>query len=68
MTKTLIDLDEDVLRRAMELSGLTTKKAVVTTALEIWVRRMELARYADFASGGALSDLADPEVIRGAQR
>lgn len=68
MTKTLIDLDDDLLDRAMRLSALPTKKAVVNSALESMVRRLELARYVDFATSGALDDLADPEVIRAAQR
>lgn len=68
MTKTLIDLDDDLLDRAMHLSALPTKKAVVNSALESMVRRLELARYVDFATSGALDDLADPEVIRAAQR
>lgn len=68
MTKTLIDLDEQLLDRALRLSGLPTKKAVVTLALESLVHRLELARYADFATSGALGDLTDPDVVRGAQR
>ncbi|MBP8921766.1 MAG: type II toxin-antitoxin system VapB family antitoxin, partial [Micropruina sp.] len=42
MTKTLIDLDDQLMRRALELSGLTTKQAVVTSALESMVRRLEV--------------------------
>lgn len=68
MTKTLIDLDDQLLARALQLSGLPTKKAVVTSALESLVRRLELVRYADFATSGALDDLADSEVVRSAQR
>ncbi len=68
MSKTLIDLDDDLLRRAQELSGIQTKKGVVTAALESLVRRLALERYADFAASGALEDLADPQVIRSAQR
>lgn len=68
MTKTLIDINDDVLERAMELSGLPTKRAVVASALEAYVRRMELTRYADFVAGGVLVDLADPAVIERAQR
>ena len=68
MAKTLIDLDDQLMQRALELSGLTTKRAVVASALESMVRRLEAARYTDYATGGALDDLADPEVIRDAQR
>lgn len=68
MTKTLIDLDDVMLERAMQLSGLPTKRAVVATALESYVRRMELDRYTVFVTGGALEDLADASVIEDAQR
>ncbi|MFT4029298.1 MAG: type II toxin-antitoxin system VapB family antitoxin [Protaetiibacter sp.] len=68
MGKTLIDLDDDLLRRAQTLSGIPTKKGVVTAALEHLVRRLALDRYTEFAVSGALDDLADPEVVRSAQR
>lgn len=68
MTKTLIDLDDDLLQRAQEASGIPTKKGVVTAALEDMVRRAALDRYVEFASSGALDDLADPQVIQAAQR
>jgi hypothetical protein len=32
------------------------------------IRRMERERYLEFILAGNLADLADPEVIRGAQR
>lgn len=68
MTKTLIDLDDELVRSAQEASGIRTKKGVVTTALEEMVRRRALDRYADFAASGAVDDLADPEVVASAQR
>ena len=68
MTKTLIDIDDAVMQRALELSGITTKKGVVAAALEQMVRRLELDEYTEYATSGALDDLADPEVIRAAQR
>lgn len=68
MTKTLVDIDDAVLARAQQLSGLTTKKAIVAAALEEMVRRLELDEYTDFVRSGAMDDLADPEVIRSAQR
>lgn len=68
MTKTLIDIDDNVLKRAIELSGLPTKKAVVASALESYVRRMEVALYADFATSGVFVELGDESVIVDAQR
>jgi Arc/MetJ family transcription regulator len=68
MAKTLVDIDPAVLERALDLSGIRTKKELVTVALEQMIRRMERERYLEFILAGNLADLADPEVIRGAQR
>ncbi len=68
MSRTLIDIDDATLERARELSGIPTKKGVVGAALDEMVRRMERELYTDFVLSGALDDLADPEVIRAAQR
>ena len=66
--KTLVDIDDEVLERARELSGISTKKGVIAVALEEMVRRLELDQYTEFVLSGAVDDLADPEVIRSAQR
>lgn len=68
MSKTLVDLDDAMLERARELSGIPTKRGVITAALEEMVRRLELDRYTDYVTSGVVDDLADPEVIRSAQR
>jgi len=68
VTKTLIDLDDDVLQRALELSGETTKKAVVRLALEEFVQRRARNRYLDVLASGSFDDLGDPDVIASAQR
>lgn len=68
MSKTLVDSNEIVLDRARELSGLKTKKDVITAALEEFVRRREVERYEEFVLSGELDDLADPDVIGSAQR
>ncbi|TWE12959.1 type II toxin-antitoxin system VapB family antitoxin [Rudaeicoccus suwonensis] len=68
MTKTLIDLDDELIRRAQEVSGISTKKGVVMAALEEMVRRDDLRRYADYIASGAVDDLADPDVMRAAHR
>ena len=39
MTKTLIDVDDDLLDRVMKLTGATTKKAAVNEALAQAARR-----------------------------
>ena len=68
MSKTLIDIDDAVLARAQELSGIPTKKGVVAVALERMVRGLELDSYTEFVNSGAVDDLSDPEVVRSAQR
>ncbi len=68
VTKTLVDIDDAVLKRAQELSGIRTKKGVVAEAMEQLVRRLELDAYTEFAVSEAMAELADPAVIRAAQR
>lgn len=68
MTKTLIDVDDALLTRAMALTGAPTKKAAVNSALAQVVRRAEALGYIDLVRGGLVVDLDDPQVIDGAQR
>ncbi|UJP09579.1 type II toxin-antitoxin system VapB family antitoxin [Microbacterium sp. KUDC0406] len=68
MTKTLIDVDDTLLERAMELTGTATKKAAVNEALAQVVRRGEALGYIDLISTGIVVELDDPDVIDGAQR
>ncbi|REJ06218.1 type II toxin-antitoxin system VapB family antitoxin [Microbacterium bovistercoris] len=68
MTKTLIDVDDALLERAMELTGAATKKAAVNEALAQVVRRGEALGYIDLLSTGIVVELDDPDVIDGAQR
>jgi Arc/MetJ family transcription regulator len=58
MSRTNIDLDDTLLRRARQLTGLKTKKALVHKALEVLVRtegRKGILRY--FGSGIWKGDL-----------
>lgn len=70
MTKRLVDIDDAVLSAAQRAGGDATIKATVHRALELLVaenRRQEaelLERWA--ALGDVLSDLQDPEIMRGA--
>lgn len=68
MTKTIIDIDDDLMKRAMEATGKGTKKHTVTEALELVVRRSEALKYIELLKGGLASGLDDPELIRDAQR
>ncbi|MFP1602776.1 type II toxin-antitoxin system VapB family antitoxin [Microbacterium sp. 2216-1] len=68
MTKTLIDVDDDLLARVMELTGATTKKAAVNEALAQAARRGAALGYIDLLRGGAAIELDRTEVTEGAQR
>jgi Arc/MetJ family transcription regulator len=48
MGRTNIELDDDLMRRAQELTGLRTERAIIGRALELLVRtesRKEILRY-----------------------
>ncbi len=68
MTKTLIDVDDALLQRAMELTGAPTKKAAVNEALAQVVRRGDALGYIDLLHSGIAIDLDDPQVRDRAQR
>lgn len=68
MTKTLIDVDDELLARVMKLTGATTKKAAVNEALAQAARRGEALGYVDLLRGGLAVELDDTDVITGAQR
>jgi Arc/MetJ family transcription regulator len=68
MTKTLIDLDEDLLARTQEILGTTTKKDTVNAAMRDVVRRAMAREFLAMARAGALKDLADPDVMAQAWR
>ncbi len=58
MSRTTIDLDDDLIGRARSLTGLKTKRAIVNRALEMLVRnegRKGILRY--FGSGIWKGDL-----------
>ena len=66
MAKTLIDIDEGQLAAAQEVLQTQTKKDTVNAALRqvtaLAARRRDLQRL----TSGALPDLSDEEVMRGA--
>lgn len=68
MAKTIVDVDDTLMQRAMRLSGNATKKATVNDALQQLVRRHEAKAYIEDLTAGLAADLDDPEVVRGAQR
>lgn len=68
MTKTLIDIDDELLARVMELTGATTKKAAVNAALAQAARRGEALGYVDLLRGGLAVELDRAQVVADAQR
>ena len=55
MTKSLIDLDDELLTRAQHILGTITKKATVNTALREVVRRHAAAQFLEHARSGAFA-------------
>lgn len=68
MTKTLIDIDDDLMRAALDARQGATKKAVVTEALRQFVRRSAQEEYLRFVNAGGLADLDDDSIVAAAQR
>lgn len=68
MSRTLIDIDDDLLRSAAETLGTGTKKATVNAALAEVVKAELRRRHLDHLTGGGLADLSDPEVMDRAWR
>jgi Arc/MetJ family transcription regulator len=48
--RTAIDIDDALMRKAMRLSGLTTKKAVIEAALRLFVQTHSQGRIRRFRS------------------
>lgn len=68
MSRTLIDLDDDLLAQAAAVLGTGTKKDTVNSALGEVVRAELRRRHLDDLATGRLPDLADPDVMDGAWR
>lgn len=69
MTKTLIDIPEELLREAMDVLNAKTKAEAVRTALDLVTRQhrqREAIRW--IAENDPLRDLRDPEVRAAARR
>jgi Arc/MetJ family transcription regulator len=67
VTRTVIDIDDESLEAAAQVLGTSTKVETVNRALaDVAERKDRLAFLADLDR--AATDLADPEVMRGAWR
>lgn len=76
--KTMIDIDDELLKAAARELGTTSKKDTVNQALEVVARRQRrVQRMLNQAAGedenpyaylGVGADIGDPEIMRGARR
>jgi Arc/MetJ family transcription regulator len=68
VTKTLIDIDIDLLNQSQQILGTTTKKDTVNGALREVVRRKAAEEFIELARGGAFDDLLNSEIAERAWR
>jgi Arc/MetJ family transcription regulator len=68
MTRTVINLDEELCAQAAEILGTTTKVGTVDAALRELVARHQRREFLDWLAAGNLPDLADPEIMESAWR
>jgi Arc/MetJ family transcription regulator len=68
VSKTLIDIDDDLLTRSQQILGTTTKKDTVNAALRAVVRRRAAEEFVGLARSGVFDDLLDPEIAERAWR
>ncbi|MET9873904.1 type II toxin-antitoxin system VapB family antitoxin [Actinacidiphila glaucinigra] len=57
MTRTVIDVDDQMLAEAAEIFGTTTKVATVNAALEDVIKRRKRASFLNWLAEGGLPDL-----------
>lgn len=65
--KTLVDICDSTLKKAMELSGAHTKKKAIMLALEELIRLQLRQRFKDMAGSGCL-DMGLTELKESRQR
>ncbi|MET7835570.1 type II toxin-antitoxin system VapB family antitoxin [Micromonospora sediminicola] len=61
MSRTILDVDDDLLAEAAEILGTGTKKATVNAALQAVVNREKRREFADWLKSGGLPDLTGPQ-------
>ena len=63
--RTLVDINEAILREAMEVAETTTKKETITLALEVLIKSKLRQRIKALAGSGMInSDLSDLKRLR----
>ncbi|MFI1194245.1 type II toxin-antitoxin system VapB family antitoxin [Micromonospora sp. NPDC020750] len=60
MSRTILDVDDELLSEAAKIFGTTTKKATVNAALKAAVDREKRREFADWLKSGGLPDLTGP--------
>lgn len=68
MSRTVLNLDDDLLAKAGEIYGTTTKVATVNAALADAVNRAGRADFIDWLASGGLPDLGNAEIMGQAWR
>jgi Arc/MetJ family transcription regulator len=68
VTKTLIDIDDNLLAKAAQALGTGTKKDTVNAALAEVLRVRAANQFLRSARDGLYDDLLDPEVMKDAWR
>ncbi|RLL67448.1 type II toxin-antitoxin system VapB family antitoxin [Streptomyces sp. Z26] len=68
MSRTVIDLDDELVTQAADILGTTTKRATVNGALEEFVAAAKRRQFLELVDEGVFDDLADDEVMAGAWR
>ncbi|MEV7326686.1 type II toxin-antitoxin system VapB family antitoxin [Micromonospora sp. NPDC093244] len=60
MSRTILDVDDELIAEAGKILGTTTKKATVDAALKAVVDREKRRQFADWLKSGGLPDLTGP--------
>ena len=60
MSRTILDIDDELLAEAAKIFGTTTKKATVNAALLAAVNREKRREFADWLKSGGLPGLTNP--------
>jgi Arc/MetJ family transcription regulator len=67
MTRTVIDVDDELLAEAAEIFGTATKVATVNAALADAIKRRKRESFLNWLADGGLPDLTGPVVGGGAE-
>jgi Arc/MetJ family transcription regulator len=57
MSRTILDVDDELLAEAAKIFGTSTKRATVNAALQAAVNREKRRAFADWLKAGGLPDL-----------